>query len=159
MSIRTVVALFFMICLAVTVIVALRHVGGTRLLRRREFLVALAVVALCGGLGVTWQEVALRVFAEEQGGKVRGMIANPVPNTTDHEYTARGLHYRFWSFLLPISITLAAIFLAALIGSGKMYAVDQGVALIGLWSWAVGVAGAVLLVALKRYTEAINLFI
>jgi len=151
--------MFFAMSLAVTAAVALRRVGETRLLKRRDFLTALAVIALCGVLGVTWQEVALRVFAAESGGKVRGMIANPIPNTTDHEYTPRGRHYRYWSFLLPISIALGAIFLSALIGSGVMYAVDQGVSVIGLWSWAVCIAGAVLLIALKRYTEAINLFI
>lgn len=156
-------------------LVAAIGVGGALLLVRPERLrhqshppapsrragVILAVLLLLSAAGtVTWGEIALRHFARDVDGNIRGMIGGPVPYAGgDHQYTARGQHYERWIFRIPVTTGFTTLILALPIGLIVLYRLGHKTRLVGAILWAFAMGGAIIIWAVTRFFQTFEVFI
>jgi hypothetical protein len=126
--------------------------------RRRGYVVALIVVLLISVIGAAWLEVALRSFAEREGGSVRGLIANPT-GTNDHQFTQNGRQYLYWAFQVPLVTTAVALVLGSVLASGILFELGYRRTIFGIWAWAFAVGAGLSAFAFLRFIQAVNLFV
>lgn len=130
-----------------------------RAARRAAVWMPLILVAIVTLAGIAWAEIRLRRFAEAEKTDIRGLIARPVPFTTDHRYTPRGREYLYHGILLPASVTCIALVIIAFSAAAVLHMREPRRVILALWLSALAGILAVAVYSTSRFMEAIDLFI
>ena len=126
----------------------------------RTAVVVAVLVAMIAAATITWQELALRHFAKEVAGDTAGMILRPVANGGgDHEFTPRGAFYQHWIFEVPLAAGLSTLGAVAAVGAGVLYFAGYRRRVVGLLLWAFATAAMVMIVAIERWFDLVDIFI
>lgn len=149
------VATVFVIVTVVTLIPAVVRArqNGTG----RGMLLAISIITLVALGGAAWTELSLRSFAG--GNDIRGVIAHPIPNTTDHEFTEHGGKYLLWSFGVPVCVTIGLLVTATLVGAVALIRRRSALAGVAVGLYACTVTIAVGAYWLRRFVLAVDLFV
>jgi hypothetical protein len=150
------IAAYFFVTVTMTSIGIARALRWqSRPFRNRRFLAALVTMTLVAVVGAVWEDIALNHFAGTRS--TTGLIANPLPNTVNHEFTPRGRFYQKWAFEIPIFGTLAMLSVVAGVTIRRLYT-WHGLPL-ATFGYACTAVGSFSLFTLRLYIDAINLFI
>lgn len=120
---------------------------------------SLLLITLIAAGGIAWEEMALRRFARQEGGEIRGLIMKPVPLTTDHRYTPNGREYLYRAIQLPAIVTCLLLVVAGFVSTAVVYAKDFRRAMAAVWLHTITGLAAVCIYSVWRFLTAIDLFI
>lgn len=158
MAIDRIVAIAAAVLFATTAIVlVLTMIRARRSGTFVQLLRALAAVLAVAALGVLWSEIALRSFAN--GSDVRGLIAHPLPNTTDHVFTKNGSTYLLWSFGVPMSVTFLLLAVITIAGTVNLFRLRSPTAALAVLLFSTSVVALISIYWVKRLVVAVDLFI
>lgn len=119
----------------------------------------LLVVTLLACAGAVWEEVSLRRFARHEGTELRGLIMQPVPLTTDHQFTKNGREYLRKGIQLPALVTCSALLLVAFAGTVLLHFRDLQGMVPAIWLHTITAIGAMVVFSISRFLAAIDFFI
>jgi hypothetical protein len=127
--------------------------------RRVAMILTLALLVSAAGT-IIWGEIALRHFARELDGNIRGMIGGPVPyGGGDHQYTPRGQHYERWIFQIPVTAGFTTLLLTLGFGVVILYRLGHRIHLVGAILWTFAMAGTIVIWAVTRFFCTFEVFI
>jgi hypothetical protein len=159
MKLPALITSFFVLTLLTAIFALFGTQESRRAARHMSVWLSLLLVAISTVSGIVWQERTLMRFAKQEGGTIQGLIAKPVPLTTDLRFTPNGRRYLYRGIQIPMAVTTTVLISIALTSSAILWARAPGGIILALWLETLAGVAAAAIYSARRFIQAVELFI